>query len=97
MTEVTEVVFRKFEDNIYAIFPYEIDWDGNSLCYVNSNFKACHYSYLITHSKPVQKEEYRQMFDELTNMGYDLKLIKKRDFKFYISACKNSKPHIKFN
>ena len=93
MTDITEVVFRKYADKIYAVFPYEIDWNGDTLSYADSEFRACQYDYLIRHSKPAKASEYKPMFEELINMGYDLKIIPKRMFKFYISACKKSKPH----
>lgn len=96
-TDITEVVFRKYNKKVYAVFPYETDWNGDTLSYADSEFRACQYDYLITHSKPAKPLEYKPMFDELSNMGYDLKLINKREFKFYISACKKAKPHQIFN
>lgn len=97
VTDITGVVFRKYEGKIYAVFPYEVDWNGDTLSYADSEFRACQYDYLISHSKPAKPLEYKTMWMELINMGYDLKLIKKREFKYYVSSCKKSKPHQVFN
>lgn len=97
MTNITEVVFRNYLGKIYAVFPYEIDWNGETLSYADKEFRACQYQYLIRHSKPAKTCEYQTIYNELINMGYELKLIPKRQFKFYVSACKKSKPHQVFN
>lgn len=97
VTDITEVVFRKYNNKIYAVFPYETDWNGDTLAYTDSDFIACQYDYLITNSKPAKPLEYKSILDELSNMGYVLKLIKKREFKSYINACKKAKPHQVFN
>lgn len=82
-SEIIKVVFRvdttKFhKGTVYALFP-EIN-EGKGLCssYTHvGQHSAADYHGCIKTSRPAKESEYKPLFDELTSIGYNLKVIKK--------------------
>jgi len=75
----TKVVFRKFKDGeIIALFPYEFwqDFFVSSYMHVGQHSGA-EYTGIIRTTKPANEQEYKPLFDELVNIGYDLQIIKR--------------------
>tara|TARA_R110000868_G_scaffold203969_2_gene451912 strand:+ start:3164 stop:3487 length:324 start_codon:yes stop_codon:yes gene_type:complete len=90
VTEVTEVIFRKEQDgSILAVFPYIIHHGCTVTCYAHiGQHSACLYDeYAIGECKPATETEYRDLFNELeNNVGYKLKVIKRRNYNKYLKA-----------
>ena len=76
---VTPVVFRKFkEGDIIALFPtmHEGNYLINSYMHVGQH---CSADYNLVHStKPAKKEEYRDLLEELRQIGYENLKVYKR-------------------
>jgi hypothetical protein len=86
----TDVLFRKFpEDNqIIALFPYEIynNRGGiNSYMHVGQHGEA-EYSACLKNSKPAKENEYADLKSELESVGYNLRIIKRRNYDRYLKA-----------
>ena len=87
MEPVTEVIFRKersgkYKGEITAVFPYILDnyTDWTMMCYVHvgQHSGGCLAWYLDT--VPASPEEYKELYDELTQIGYNLKVIKRINY-----------------
>jgi hypothetical protein len=78
--DITHVVFRQFQDEIVALFPYEAwDYDEN-YCAAYSHIgqhSAADYGHIISKSKPLQPEQYAELKSELESIGYNLKVLKR--------------------
>jgi hypothetical protein len=83
----TEVQFRKFKDGeIIAVFPHEI-WAGTgTTCYSHiGQHSGCAWN-INTFTTPAKQSEYAELFNELTHLGYNLKVIKRRSHAKYLKA-----------
>ena len=85
---VTEVVFRKFKDgNVIALFPYNIEnYNGDIVSYMHvGQHDIADYNLVVNNTKIATEEEYKELKNELeNNMGYVLKVIRKRNYNKYI-------------
>ena len=88
-TEVTEVIFRKDKEGIYALMPYEISnyFHGLVTCYqhIGQHSQAEYFS-CIAKSKPAKKGQYTDLLNELISIGYNVKPITRINLKKYIEA-----------
>lgn len=80
-TEKTNVVFRKFKDTneIIALFPTQknnLTYMVMSYMHVGQHSEADYY-HCVKESKPCTESEYKDLFNELTNIGYNLVVKKK--------------------
>jgi len=80
-TEITKVVFRKFKENnqIIALFPTLTDkrkYTVESYMHVGQHSDA-DYNHCIKITKQCTESEYKDLYNELTNIGYNLKVMKK--------------------
>ena len=78
--EITEVMFRKEKDgSIYAVFPY-ISWLRNYeiMGYAHiGQHHTCRWEYVVYCTKPAKPEEYKDLYNELVSIGYQLRVIKR--------------------
>jgi len=74
-----KVIFRKWGNgDVIALFP-EIACDTigyNCQSYMHVGQHGAASPSLVASTKPANKEDYKELFDELTKLGYDLKVIK---------------------
>lgn len=78
-TQKTSVIFRKFKDGeIIALFPYEFwhDFYVSSYMHVGQHSGADYYG-ILKDTKLATETEYKPLFNELANIGYDLEIIKR--------------------
>jgi len=76
----TKVVFRKFKDGeIIALFPFETqNYKNDCLSYMHlGQHSEASYFYCIQISKPATEKEYKDLFNELSEIGYNLQIIKR--------------------
>jgi hypothetical protein len=76
---ITSVIFRKFKTGeIIALFPYEYEGNGavNSYMHIGQH-GAADYPDLIKITTPVKEADYKDLFNELESIGYNLKVIKR--------------------
>ena len=82
----TKVIFRKFKDgDIIALFP-EIVGDyspASCLSYMHIGQHGAADSSLVSNTKLATEEEYKDLFKELSSIGYDLKVISKFTYKHF--------------
>jgi len=73
----TDVIFRYWRGSVIAIFPDEPGDMNPATCL---SYKAigqhgsCDPVFVIQNSKLATKEQYGRLFDELTSIGYNLKI-----------------------
>lgn len=83
-TEI-DVIFREETDGtVIAVFPHEV-WDlqGNCTCYAHTGqHSACDYNYVLKETKPAK--EFNKLKTELEGIGYDLRVIKCRNYDKYL-------------
>jgi len=84
----TEVIFRYWKSEAIALFPYEIaDFDGNCLSYMTvGQHSAANYDVLISVSRLATSEEYASLQEELARIGYNLKIVQRRQYQRYRRA-----------
>lgn len=96
----TDVIFRRWTSPstinkcIFALFPYVInDIEGNIMSYEHiGQHGGANYYHCMKRSVPATEEEYKDAYDELTNYcGYNLRIVKRRNYNKYLSAYKEAK------
>tara|TARA_R100001594_G_C3849835_1_gene218165 strand:+ start:190 stop:489 length:300 start_codon:yes stop_codon:yes gene_type:complete len=87
----THVIFRKFKNEILALFPYMIcSYNGDVTCYAHlEQHSNADYNYIITNSKPINDPKNLNLYKELISIGYDLKTIKRQNYNKYIEELKS--------
>lgn len=90
---ITEVVFRKdttrdFKGTIFALFPNEcVTKDGLVSTYQHiGQHSSADYSYCISKSVPATAEEYKDLKSELESIGYNLRIIKRRNYSKFLES-----------
>lgn len=87
MEPVTEVIFRKerggkHKCEITAVFPYILHnyTEYTMLCFASlGQHSGCSYAWYLDTS-PASPEEYKELYDELIQIGYNLKVIKRINY-----------------
>ena len=87
---VTEVMFRKFtKGDIIALFPYDVDYHGNCTSYMHvGQHSGADFGGVLMCTHPAKENEYSDLKTELESLGYDLKVISRRNNRKYISAIR---------
>lgn len=90
----TDVIFRKFPEDgeIIALFPYDIyNHRGgiNSYMHIGQHGEA-EYSACFKNAVPAKENEYKDLKSELESLGYNLNIIKKRNYSKYLTALKKT-------
>ncbi len=83
-TTKTKVVFRKYKNGeIIALFPEMVN--GYFVCsYMHmGQHSDAEYHHAISSTNPATEEEYKDLYNELTNqVGYILRILKKAKVKY---------------
>ena len=98
MEPITEVIFRKerrgkHKGEVTAVFPYLLDnyENGTMMCYAHTGqHSGCHLNWYLN-TIPASPEEYKELYDELTRMGYNLKVIKRINYERQRLEFRNQK------
>ena len=87
---ITEVIFRKLtsSNRILALFPYEASPEiGMVLSYMHiGQHGDAHYQHCLDISTLATEEEYSDLKQELENIGYNLKVLKRRNYDKYLGS-----------
>ena len=77
--EITEVCFRKEKDGeILAVFPYISYRNYKILCYAHmGQHSECTWPYVLEQTKKAKPEEYKDLYNELVSIGYQLRILQK--------------------
>ena len=80
--ETVDVMFRKFQGEILAIFPHTKHHTGFVLCYAHfGQHSEADYYGVVYNSRPAKEEEYQDLKKELEIIGYSLKIVNRRNLK----------------
>jgi hypothetical protein len=86
----TDVIFRKWKENgeIIALFPHEYWDDDKKECasYMHiGQHSGADYRFVLNKTVPATREEYKELYDELTQRGYNLQVFMDDDMQ---KVCK---------
>lgn len=88
-TQITEVQFRLFRGEVTAVFPYIVESPHNVMCYVHTGqHSVCNWN-INAVSKSATPDQYSDLYKELEQIGYKLKVIKRRSHAKYLQAYKS--------
>ena len=96
-TYITEVIFRvdttkDFKETVFALLPYEVEKSGSVTCYQHiGQHSSADYYWNIQRSKPATEDEYKDLKAEMEQLGYNLKLIKQRNYNKYLTSINSLK------
>ena len=93
---ITEVFFRverhkDYKGQIFALLPYEISSGYYITCYSNGGHSSADYRSCIANSKPASKQEYENLYNQMRQLGYNLKVVDRQVYNKYLKAYYNSK------
>lgn len=82
--EKLEVQFRVLNGEVIAVFPYVIESIDSVSSYMHvGQHSHCAWD-INTFTKPATPNQYEPLKKELESIGYDLKVIKRRDHSKYL-------------
>ena len=88
----TEVIFRIDNYSVYALLPYEISSGYDVVTYQHvGQHSGADYKNCILQSKPATLEQYKDLFNEMTNLGYNLKVVTKQNYDRYLKSYYKTK------
>ena len=88
-THITEVIFRvdttkDFKGTVFALLPYEIERNGTVTSYQHvGQHSTADYNHCVKTSKLAKESEYTDLKKEMESLGYNIKVIKKRNYRKY--------------
>lgn len=90
---ITEVVFRcdksgDFKGIVFALLPHEVsDRNGHVTSYQHvGQHSSADYNGCVTDSRLATEEEYKDLKKEMEGLGYNLKVVKKRNYDKYLKS-----------
>ena len=94
-TYTTEVIFRvdktkSFKGTIFALIPYDIQTKNgliSSYQHIGQHSSA-DYNHCIKSSKPATEIKYTQLKNEMESLGYNIKVITKRNYNKYLTELR---------
>ncbi len=91
----TDVIFRiaKRNKTPFAFFPYVIsDYKGNITAYahIGQHSGAC-WEYFPQNTVPAKEIDYMPLKRELESIGYNLNIIKKRNYTRYLTELRKAR------
>ena len=91
----TDIIFRKeksgdFKGEISAMFPHEVcEHSGNVTCYVHiGQHCSANYNHCIQKTVPAIKSEYMDLYRELSDIGYNINIVKRQNYDKYLKSYK---------
>jgi hypothetical protein len=76
---VIKFYFNEREQDLFALFVHSDEGRGHKLCYSHiGQHCGCCIEY-VNESRPATKEEYKDLLEELTSIGYDVLIPQKSD------------------
>lgn len=94
----TDIIFRvdnskDFKGTIYALFPHEVaDHNGCVTSYQHvGQHSSADYNHCIRTSKLANAKEYADLKKEMESIGYNINIVKKRNYNKYLESYKSVK------
>ena len=88
--EPLEVIFRIWEGDEIALFPYFIfNANGNIMSYqFTGEHGEADYDRIMNHSRPISEPQSCDLYKELVSIGYNIKIAQRRRYSRYLEAFK---------
>ena len=90
----TDVIFRNNQTgDIFALFPYLINTnEGSVMSYEHiGQHSGADYDFCVKETIPAKENEYKDLFEGLESIGYNLRVIKRRNYAKYLKALYKSR------
>jgi len=91
----TDIVFRcdkhgDFKGIVFALFPHEVsDHKGNVMSYQHvGQHSGANYNGCVADSRLATAEEYKGLKEEMESIGYNINIVKKRNYDKYLKSYK---------
>lgn len=81
MSNTQDVIFRMEDNKPIAVFPNDVSKNGNVLCYTFSDGHSSAQKDYIQKCSPAKIEQYINLYNHLTSIGYNLKVKTIRTLK----------------
>jgi len=81
MSNNQDVIFRMEDNKPIAVFPNDVSKNGNVLCYTFSDGHSTAHKDYIRKCSPAKIEQYINLYNHLTSIGYNLKVKTIRTLK----------------
>jgi len=91
----TDIIFRcdksgDFKGVVFALFPHEVsDHKGNVNSYQHvGQHSGADYNGCVRNSRLATEEEYKDLKEEMESIGYNINVMKKRNYDKYLKDLK---------
>lgn len=92
-THTTDVMFRvdttkDFKGTIFAVLPHNVDTlGGDVITYQHiGQHSTGDYNVCLQTSRPATEAEYTELKTEMETLGYNIKVVKKRNYDKYLKS-----------
>jgi len=84
----TDMVFRVDSSGVFALFPHEVcDQQGHVTTYQHvGQHSGANYPHCIRTSKKATPKEYKDLFTELTSIGYNINIVHRQNYDKYLES-----------
>ena len=91
----TDMIFRvdtkkEFRGQVYALFPHEVSTQSGSVTFYQhvGQHGSADYNHCIKTSRLATEEEAKDLREELESIGYNIQVVKKRNYDKYLADYK---------
>ncbi len=88
----TDINFRVEKSNkeVFALFPHEVcTYEGDVTVYQHiGQHMSADYRHCLSTSRPAKESEYKDLKQEMENMGYNIKVVVKQNYDKYLESYK---------
>lgn len=87
----TDVIFRIDNDNeVFALFPHVAETPDCVMSYASvGQHSAADYNHCMKKTKAASEQQYKDLYNELTQIGYNLKVVKRQNYDKYLASNKS--------
>lgn len=89
-TKITDVMFRydTTDKTIFAVLPHQVDTlNGDVVTYQHvGQHSTGDYNVCLQQSRPATETEYADLKAEMDSLGYNLKVVKRRNYDKYLES-----------
>lgn len=83
---------KDWKGTVFAILPYEIERNGQITTYQHiGQHSSGEYQLCLKLSRPATETEYAELKAEMESLGYNIKVIKKQNYKRYLALYYSQK------
>lgn len=89
----TDMVFRVDRSGVFALFPHEVcHYTGHVTSYQHvGQHGGANYGHCIQQSKKATPEEYKDLYEELESIGYNINIVHRQNYDKWLKSYKDVK------